>query len=130
MMHMAAPPNRFASRLVRSQAADDRRAFRRFAGNGLMARIGDAIVEVTDISVGGLRVARQDLARGRRVHLQLIPREGTKLALNESIRAEAEVVGACDAWTHLRFTAVSYSLAKLIIRHIARTTGVQPYHFR
>lgn len=131
MTHMAPPSPRFASRLARTNSAEDRRAFRRFAGSGLMVRLGESIVEVADISVGGMRTARQDhAAKGHLLQVQLIPREGTKLALNDSIRAEVVVVGSCEQWTHFRFTAVTYTLAKLIIRHIARTTGVQPYHFR
>lgn len=127
---MVQTPHRFISRLARSNAADDRRMFRRFAASGLMVRVGAKLVEIADISIGGMRLPRQDLANGKALRLELIPRDGTKLALNDAIGADMMVVGSCADWTHFRFTLVTYSLAKLIIRHIARTTGTEPYHFR
>jgi hypothetical protein len=130
MTPIARPPHRFASRLARSSEADDRRLFRRFTATGLMVRVGDQFVEIADISVGGMRVARQDLAKGAELRVQLLPRDGTKLALNHAIPADVVVVGSCADWTHFRFTTVTYSLAKLIVRHIAMTTGTEPYHFR
>lgn len=118
------------ARLARPEAESDRRRFQRFAGTGMMARIGQEMVEVGDMSLGGLRLPRRDLAAGAVVKVQLIPREGTKLHLNEALYAEARVVEHGPGWTGFAFVVVSYSLAKMIVRHMARLTGIEPYHFR
>lgn len=118
------------ARHLRASSAEDRRRFHRFAAEGLMVRLGDRILDIQDVSLGGLRVERQDVPKGKMVELQLIPRSGRALALNDSVRARAEVVGHCDRWTHLRFQQVTYTLAKTIIRQFARTTGVQPFVFK
>lgn len=128
MTHQSHPPrSRHALRQLRASSPEDRRRFQRFGSAGLMVRLGDQFVEVEDISLGGLRVARQELAKDRVFNVQLMPREGSKLALNDAVMAEVVVVGSCDKWTRLGFTVVNYTLAKTIIRQIARLTGVQPF---
>lgn len=122
--------HRAAARLARPSDANDRRRYQRFVGSGMMARIGQAMHEVTDLSLGGLRLPFVDHKVGEVVKVQLIPRDGTKLLLNDALYAEARVAENGPAWTGLEFTTVSYTLAKLIIRHMARVTGVEPFHFR
>lgn len=119
-----------AAAYLRPHEADDRRQYHRFDDHGLIARIGDKLVEVHDISVGGIRVARFDAAEGSAVTLTLLPRVGRRVDLGQSHRAEGEVVGHVGGWTRIRFPRLSYSLAKFIIHHLGRRNGVQPYIFR
>ena len=41
-----------------------------------------------------------------------------------------EVVGHVGEWTRIRFAAMSYSLAKFLIQHLAQRHGVEPYIFK
>jgi hypothetical protein len=130
MNHMPMRHRRWVAGLAKSQAHDDRRRFQRFEGVGLVAGIDKQLLEVDDISISGLRVAGLDYPRGHLMRVKLIPRQGTKLALNEAVLVDVEVVGVQNGHSRLRFTNVQYSLAKLVIRHIAQRTGTQPFIFR
>lgn len=116
--------------LMRAQQAADRRHYHRFDEHGLMARIGDKLHEVHDISVGGVRVARLDAAVGAEIALTLFPREGRQLELSRSMAVRCQIAGHTGEWTRLRFASVSYSLAKFLIHHLARCHGVEPYIFK
>ncbi|CAA7611631.1 hypothetical protein MTBLM5_10132 [Magnetospirillum sp. LM-5] len=127
MTHVTQLHHRRLAHMARSGASDDRRQFRRYEGAGLIANIDQELLEVDDISVSGLRVPGERLPRGRTVQVQLIPREGSKLALNHAVNTLAEVVGVGNGHTRLHFVSLQFSLAKLVIRHIATRTGVQPF---
>ena len=68
-----------AAALMRAQEEGDRRNYQRFDQHGLTARVGDKLLEVHDVSVGGIRLARLDLAVGDAVALTLFPRDGRQL---------------------------------------------------
>jgi len=130
MTYMPSRHRRWVSRLALSQADDDRRRFQRVEGTGLMAEIEKRLVDVDDISVAGLRVGGIELPYGHSVRFKLYPRQGTRLALNEAVPAVAQVIGVEDGGCRLRFTSFSFSLAKLIVRHIAERTGARPFIIR
>lgn len=119
-----------ASKLMRAHHADDRRRYHRFDRHGLVARIGSIIHEVEDVSVGGLRLKAADLPVGQHVAMTLIARDGTRLDISHSMPARGEVVSRNGAAAGIRFTAMTYTLAKFLIQHLARRHGVQPYIFR
>ncbi len=127
MNHVTHIDPRWVGRLARSRAADDRRQFQRYQGSGLVANIEQELLEVDDVSISGIRVPGTRLPRGRMVAVRLIPREGTKLALNHAVTTTAEVVGVENGHTRLHFVSAQFSVAKLVIRHIAGRTGVQPF---
>lgn len=116
--------------MMRSHEAADRRNYHRFDDHGLMARIGDKLLEVHDVSVGGIRVERLEAATGQQVGLTLFPRDGRQLELSNAMAVRAEVVGHVGQWTRLRFATMSFTLAKFLVQHLARRNGVQPYIFK
>lgn len=116
--------------LMRVQQAEDRRRYQRFEQHGLMARVGDKLLEVYDISVGGIRLSRLDQQSGTEVAMTLFPREGRQLELSRSIAVRGEIVGHTGEWTRIRFCAPTYSLAKFLIQHLAQCYGVEPYIFK
>lgn len=116
--------------LVRSSEPDDRRQFRRFTEHGISVRVGGHMLDASDVSLSGMRLPRVAAPAGSLLALQLIAREGRRLHLNHAIATQAEVVGTCDQWTHMRFTSMNFRLAKFLIQHLCRQDGVQPYIFR
>lgn len=119
-----------AASLMRARETDDRRHYQRFEQHGLMARVGDKLLEVHDVSVGGIRLARLDLPVDADVAMTLFPRDGRQLELSRATMARGEVVGHVGQWTRIRFAAMSYSLAKFLIQHLAQRQGVEPYIFK
>ncbi len=109
---------------------DDRRRFNRFDQIGVVVRIGDKLVKVQDLSVGGVQIERIEIAKGSTVALTMLPSHAGRVDLNRSQPARGEVVGHEGGYTHIRFTSVSYTLAKFIIQHLAQRSGVEPYIFR
>lgn len=106
---------------------DDRRLFPRFPAADLMANIGGKLVEVEDISLGGLRVhAVMDIAQPP-VTLTLYPRVGDKLLLNEGVTASGVWVGCYGQSMGLRFVRTTMPLSKLVLRQAAKLLGVEPY---
>lgn len=124
------PHRASVSRLMRSHQADDRRHYHRFEHHGLMARVGNQLHEVHDVSLGGMRLNAVDVAVGSELTLTLFPREGRQLGLSESLTVRGQVVGHVKDGTRIRFPTMSYTLAKFLIQHLARRHGVEPYIFR
>ena len=116
--------------LMRSREAEDRRRFHRFEEHGLMARIGDRLLEVHDVSLGGIRVKRLDLEVGSTCDITLLPREEGEQGTAESLAVRGVVAGHVDGWTRIQFPSMSYTLAKFLIQHLARSQGVEPYIFK
>ena len=119
-----------AAALMRAQQAEDRRHYQRFEQHGLMVRVGDKLLEVHDISVGGIRVSRLDLPLEAEAAMTLFPRDGRQLELSRAMAVRGKVVGHVGQWTRLRFVSLSYTLAKFLIQHLAQRQGVEPYIFK
>jgi hypothetical protein len=115
---------------LRAQDADDRRHYQRFEQHGLMARVQDKLLEIHDVSIGGIRVQRVDMAVGAPLSLSLFPRDGRRLDLAQSMTIRGEVVGHTGEWTRIRFHAMTFTLAKFLIQHLARRSGIEPFIFR
>lgn len=97
----------------------ERRRFARFAGEGLMARIGEHVVTVADVSLGGLRLApAASLQRGQMTDIELIPADEAALSSAHAVRVCARVLCVEASGARLAFQSVHYSLARLIIRHV------------
>lgn len=119
-----------AAAIVRSQEPGDRRLYTRFPESGMVVRVGAQLLDVHDLSIGGLRMPRCDVAPHSRIKLQLIPRDGRKLLMQQTFTVDGEVISVCDSWTRIRFIGMNYSLAKFLIQYMARRHGVQPYIFK
>ncbi|MBX9634713.1 MAG: PilZ domain-containing protein [Magnetospirillum sp.] len=119
-----------AAALIRSHEAGDRRLYHRFAESGMVVRLGTQLLDVHDLSIGGMRLSHGGVEPGTLVTVQLIPREGRKLMLPQTIEAKAKVIGQCNSWTRLRFEGMTFSLAKFLIQYMARRHGVEPYIFK
>lgn len=115
---------------LRPHEADDRRHYQRFQQHGLMVRIGDKLHEIHDVSVGGICIGAVDAAEGSALAMTLFPRDGRQLELARSIMAQGQVVGHTGPWTRIRFTRMSFTLAKFLIQHLALRNGVQPFIFK
>lgn len=115
---------------LRPQGSDDRRHYHRFPQHGMMVRVGERLLHVHDLSIGGIRVERFDVAPGTALSLQLMPRNGRQLELARAHPVEGVVLAHAGEWTRIRFNRLSYTLAKLIIDQLARSAGVEPYIFR
>lgn len=119
-----------ASRFMRARASGDRRQYHRFEQHGLMVRVGVNLHVVHDVSVGGLRIEGLTLPVGTEVTMALMPREGKKLGLAESMTVRGHVVGHVKNSARIRFDGMSYTLAKFLIQHLALRNGVEPYIFK
>lgn len=124
------PHGNSTSKLMRSRETDDRRHYHRFEQHGLMARIGTVLHEVHDVSVGGIRVDALNLSVGTELSITLFPRDGRQLEVAQSMTVRGLVVGHVKGATRIRFPAMSYTLAKFLIQHLARCQGVEPYIFK
>lgn len=124
------PHGNGVSKLMRAHQTDDRRRYHRFDRHGLVARIGNVIHEVEDVSVGGIRLKALDRPLGERIAMTLIARDGNQLDISHSMPAQGEIVGRTGTAARIRFTFMSYKLAKFLIQHLARRHGVQPYIFK
>ena len=132
-------PGGTLTQLIRAkQDGCERRRLQRHSGTGLVARFGDGVAEVLDISLGGIRLALSgDCGRaattgqGEAVSF-LIANPGAPRHRPgaQGVSATAVVVEAGEHDLHLRFVGMTYPLAQVIIAHIASVSGVSPYIFR
>lgn len=113
--------------IARAQEPGDRRQYQRYVEYGMVVRIGAQLFDVHDLSIGGLRITRCEEEVGAAVSLQLIPREGRKLMLPETVNAEIIIVGQCEKWSRLKFSGLTFTLAKFLIKYMARRHGVEPF---
>jgi hypothetical protein len=95
------------------------RRHRRSDGRGaVFAQIGREIVEVTDISVAGMRVERPPSWEPcRNIHFRIIPQIGTMLDFARAVPISGHVVGLADDHLRIAFASVSYPLARIIQAH-------------
>ncbi|CAA7611736.1 hypothetical protein MCP1_10178 [Candidatus Terasakiella magnetica] len=105
----------------------DRRMATRFDGRGLMANIGGILMDLSDISIGGARIARLIDPPKTPVLITLYPREGNRLILNASVSVTGTVVHADQTCLRVRFDTTTFALSKLIVQHAARKLGVMPH---
>lgn len=119
-----------AAAMIRSQEPGDRRLYNRFPECGMVMRLGKQLLDVHDVSIGGLRVPLCGEKPGTAVTVQLIPRDGRKLLMHQTFAAQVEIISQCESWSRLRFTGMTYSLAKFLIQYMGRRHGVQPFIFK
>lgn len=95
-----------------------------------MVRLGPALVDVHDISVGGICLDGHHGEPGTMVDLQLMVREGRNLDVSQAVWVSGEILGHIPDGTRIRFPRITYALAKFIIGHLAQQNGLQPYIFK
>jgi hypothetical protein len=115
---------------MRSRQMDDRRQYHRFEQHGLMARVGNNLHEVRDVSVGGIRIDAVEAEIGAQLAITLFSRDGRQLDVDQSMTVRGEVAGHVRGTTRIRFLSMSYTLAKFLVQHLARRHGVEPYIFK
>ena len=94
------------------------RTHRRIGGTSMVARIGGELVEIFNISVAGVKVARPSGWQAHRnLDFQIIPQVGAVIEPRHAIAVHGHVVG--DGPDHLRivFSAVTHALAHFIGSH-------------
>jgi len=106
---------------------DERREKPRSPGNGLMARIGDKLVEVIDLSVTGVKVVRGVHLGEGAVSFTLFRRIGASLELNQGVKVTGRVVRIDETSVAIDFLANSYALAKLVVWHASGQLGAAPH---
>lgn len=89
------------------------RAFPRTPGSGTFALVGDELLEVIDISVAGIRIARpkHDLPH-RNVEFRVIPRSSA--GLHRSVPVCGHIVGHGEDHVRIAFASVTTALVKLV----------------
>ncbi|MGE5517174.1 MAG: hypothetical protein ACM31D_15315 [Bacteroidota bacterium] len=93
----------------------DLRAFLRTSGENVFALLGTEVVEVLDISVAGIRIARpqQDLPN-RNVEFLIIPRSNAGPDFRRSVPVRGHIVGSGPDQIRIAFSSVTTALAQLI----------------
>jgi len=109
-----------------AKTEDDRRQFSRHAGKGLIARVGNQLVEVLDISMGGMKLEKTFDAAAGPLGFVLIPRHENKLDLNKGVKASGTVVRVEDDGVAIQFAA-TYALSKLVVWITSEKLGVAPH---
>jgi hypothetical protein len=113
---------------IPAATAVDRRHNPRYQGKGLMAHIGDKLVEVMDVSVDAVRLSNGfGAAAGAKVSLTLIPREGERLDLNKGVKASGTVIRVDGDAVVVAFSATSWALSKLVVWLAGQKLGVTPH---
>jgi hypothetical protein len=92
-----------------------------------MARIGDLLVEVVDLSETGIKVVRKFQAGEDRLSFTLFRRNGGSLDLNSGVKVSGRVVRIDDTMVAINFLGNSYALAKLVVWHAAGRLGTAPH---
>lgn len=108
----------------------ERRLDPRHEGDGLFILFGDTLAEVVDISIGGLRFRRPesgDLPPGVRFAFEL---RSAHEAPNPLAKGVAVVCAAQDDWVAVEFVRPTFSLLKLVGRHIGRLLLGRNHLFR
>lgn len=112
---------------------DDRRKYARVKPVALMARIGNQLLEINDISLSGICVAhgKDPLHVGDGpLEITLIPRDGRNLDVNSSLRVRGRIVRHGAHASAITFESFSFALAKMITGVMARHSGVEPFLIR
>jgi len=92
-----------------------------------MARIGDKLVEVIDLSNTGIKLARSFAPADGPMAFTLFRRNGSALEINKSVKVTGRVVRQDEATVAIDFLANSYALAKLVVWHAGGKLGVAPH---
>lgn len=111
--------------------ATDLRAFHRYPGDGIVARIEEETVGVIDVSLAGIRVVRpRNWSDSRDIEFVLNYGPETE-DLSQSIPVRGQVVGQDSAHLRIAFRAVSPALADIIDdfmeRHMVRPVSDYSY---
>ena len=94
------------------------RRHRRSTAATIFAQIGREIVEVLNISVAGMRVARPETWEPcRNIHFRVIPQAGTMLDFSHAVAISGHVVGLDSDHLRIAFASVSHPLALIIQAH-------------
>ena len=118
------------------QKKKERRKFPRYSAVNLMADIDGQMFAVTDISLGGLRLAGDigetfedgESRRTLTFSLRLMADDQTGEA--QAVRANGLVVGRYDDATAIKFQSATMPLMKIVVRHASLELGVEPYFLK
>lgn len=105
----------------------ERRRHNRVQGEGLMANVNGKLVDVLDISFGGVRLAHGFSWEKPHISFQIIRRTNRTLHLNESLRVGGRIVEVTDTSVRIQFDRVMYALVKLIVHTKSKALGVTPH---
>jgi len=116
--------------MIRAKTTGDRRYDDRHPGTGLIAHIEDYQVEVLDVSIGGLKLARP---AGKLYQLQnKLEFQLVSTHWPEMLPASGHgVVRALTAdWIAVQFVRPTYNLMKCVSRHVGTLLwGQKPYGY-
>lgn len=109
---------------------EERRHFVRFQGKGFIVQLGDKLYNVTNLSIGGIKLEGATLPLNSTHSVKLIPRNDKNLELNNSRMIDIKVVRLDKDGVGCSFTKPSFDLMKIIISHASEQTGHKPYIFK
>ncbi|MDA8231870.1 MAG: PilZ domain-containing protein [Magnetospirillum sp.] len=108
----------------------DRRYDDRHPGTGLRARIAGREVEVLDVSIGGMKLARDEETAYQiqnRISFELVSTHWPDMAAAPG-RAVVRAVGR--DWVAVQFLSPTYNLMKCVSRHVGTLLwGHRPYGY-
>jgi len=107
--------------------AIERREQPRRPGDGLIARVGDKLVKVLDMSATGIRLERNFALGDGLMEFTLFRRTGTSLELNKSVKVTGKLARQDQHSVAFSFQNSSYALAKLVVWHASGQLGVAPH---
>lgn len=110
-----------------SDAHVNQRRFERARVRGLYAEVSGKLVEVADISIGGMKlVGGPALERGP-LRFKLIPIEDGRLLVNESIQAVGTVTRVESDGVGVEFTSPTWTLVKMVVRRMGEISEINPF---
>lgn len=123
-------PHSAVFRRFHPQDDEEPHLYQRSAQHGLMVRLGQTLAEIDDISVEGVCLDGLHGEPGAAVELQLIPRDGKQLQILDALWAKGQIVDHVHGFTRIRFSRMTFGLAKFFIKRLARQNEVSPYIFK
>jgi len=96
------------------------RNHQRYGGHSLVAQIGETEVEVFNISLAGVKVARPDDWRAtRNLDFHIIPKVAGVVEKRHAVPVHGHVVGDGDDHLRIAFSTISHTLANVVGTHLA-----------
>ncbi|BAE50055.1 hypothetical protein amb1251 [Paramagnetospirillum magneticum AMB-1] len=108
------PSNWSGKGVMPDKQGHERRRYPRFHGLQLMANIGGKLVQVAEISAGGMTLEAGFKTTAGALRFTLYPSDNGKLDINHGIGGQCRVVREDATFVALRFDPATYRLVKFI----------------
>ncbi len=107
-------------------SASDRRQALRFDGRGLLAHVAGTLVDLHDISVGGVKITMPARMPEGAMAITLYPHDGLWIDFDAAIEVKGTLVAREAEALRIRFDDETEALSRLIVRHANRRQRFVP----